>query len=285
MFTIDEYYKDNSIPLSLKNYLYLITTGMILNYGEQYIEDIYRTVFSTNFKIYSNLQEDNLFYINPLDNNYMEKKFVFDKSTNSFVYTILFREISNSPIKTLEYLTFQLNYIMFNRHKKKSLRTNLKMKFSLFNANIIFREDNRNNVMENILNVIQTEAIIKEILKLNINGINNDEFKKLILNFEDVDINSYQMEGIDILANLFKPLYQSDMLKELIDSYDNLELLKNEFNRVLGKNAYKIAYGRVKMIYDAITKNKMDNNYFELSEYYVDVRNNIVNRYIALKGI
>lgn len=280
MFTIDDHFKEMSITPRMKEYLYLVATGMILNYGYEYIKDIYDTIFNTRYYKKSKNVIDTLYYENPVVNNYLEKEVNIKNSHND--YSILWEEIDNSPIKTLEFLTYQMNYIMFNKHRNNRKNDIIKVKFSPINLNFLFKRDKQDNILEQVFCVIQSEEIIKNILKLNINVIKNKRFNKILLELQDVDINTYQIEGLNILANLFRPLYKDDKLKDIIDSYDNIELIKKELDTVLGKNTYKNTYKQLVTI-NKLINTKEVKNYYELANYFVDIRNNVINKYIRLK--
>ena len=49
VLTIDSMFENKNIPQSLKDYLYLICTGMILNYGTSYTKDIYKAINETRY--------------------------------------------------------------------------------------------------------------------------------------------------------------------------------------------------------------------------------------------
>lgn len=280
IYTINNHYKSDEIPSPLKNYLYLITTGMILNYGENYIEDIYETIFGVNFLLPS-IANNNLYYETPTNNNYLEKNIVLQKNKRTCNYNLLFIEIDNSTIKTLEYLTYKLNYILFNKHKQISLKNNIKLKLSALNSHLIIKDNEKDNILSNVFNTIQTNEIIKNILSIEPNSVTNEQLHNILTNLSNIDLDTYQIEGLDIITNLFIPLYKENKLKHLIDSYNNINLIKKELNTVLGYNAYKDTYDQLIQINNLLTNNTT-NNYYELSNYYVNIRNNIINRYLYL---
>ncbi len=284
IYTINSHYKCAKIPSPLKNYLYLIATGMILNYGENYIEDIYETIFGINFFLPSitSSQTNNLYYETPTNNNYLEKNIVLQKNKRTCNYNLLFMEIDNSPIKTLEFLTYKINYILFNKHKKISLKNNIKLKLSALNSHLIIKDNDKDNILSNVFNTIQTNEIIKTILSIAPSSVTNEHLHHILTNLNNIDLNTYQIEGLDIIANLFIPLYKDSKLKHLIDSYDNINLIKKELNTVLGYNDYKDTYNQLIHINNLLS-NTTTNNYYELSNYYVNIRNNIINRYLHLK--
>lgn len=280
IYIINSHYKYHEIPSPLKNYLYLIATGMILNYGENYIEDIYETIFGINFLLPS-ITNKNLHYETPTNNNYLEKNIVLQKNKRTCNYNLLFMEIDNSPIKTLEYLTYKINYILFNKHKKISLKNNIKLKLSALNSHLIIKDNDKDNILSNVFNTIQTNEIIKIILSIAPSTVTNVSLHHILTNLSQIDLNTYQVEGLDIIANLFIPLYKENKLKHLIDSYNNINLIKKELNTVLGYNAYKDTYDQLIHINNLLSTNTT-NNYYELSNYYVNIRNNIINRYLYL---
>jgi len=133
VFTIDNIFKEKESSPNLLNYLYLITTGMILTYGDEIVEKIYKTLDKINF--ISNLSKSATFPYNysPTNSNYL-KEFIKINSFNSisFIYELEFPEINNSSIKTLEYLTYELNSILFYKVIMRGYYEDFKKSFIVY---------------------------------------------------------------------------------------------------------------------------------------------------------
>ncbi len=293
VFTIDNTLKSKNYSPELKGYLYLICTGMILSYGDDYVEDIYNLLSTVSLKCekelknYSNNGYKLLEYINPTNHNYLSKLFDVSCSfpTITFNYELLYKDIDNSAIKTLEYLVHELNFILFNKNKKYSLINSIKVRYNYLRNDIdIDNEDV--STFNRVINVLQSEDIIKRILSLRDLDIKNRKFIEALNKFGNVDIEMYKFEGLDILVNLFRPLYRFKDMKEVIDNsifYDN-DTLEKEFDKVLGKNSYKNVCKDLNDLSNMVFMGKKDNcNYYALSTQYVAIRNDFVKRFISIK--
>ena len=295
IYTLDTLLASKKYPESLLNYLYLITLGMILNYGDEFIEDIYNTIVFTNFTFenenkYQVKEKNNLYYKDPLNNNYLKKW--FDLSTNlptiKINNNLLFKIIGGSNIKTLEYLTSELNYILFNKHKKYLLKNIFKIKFDYFKNGIIENKNQKyNETIDKIFSTLQAEDIIKTIIKLKNYNIKNKKLKNALNMFPNIDINNYRIEGLDLLVNLFRPLYEIKEIKQLINKNILLEnnIIEKEFDKILGKNTYKNICNKLNYLNQLYEKNKegLYNNYFNFSLEYVFIRNEFINKYLNKK--
>ena len=295
IYTLDTLLASKKYPESLLNYLYLITLGMILNYGDEFIEDIYNTILFTNFTFENNnkyqiKEKNNLYYKEPLNNNYLKKW--FDLSTNlptvKINNNLLFKIIGGSNIKTLEYLTSELNYILFNKHKKYSLKNIFKIKFDYFKNGLTEKKNQKySETIDKIFSTLQAEDIIKTIIKLKNYNIKNKKLKNALNMFPNIDINNYRIEGLDLLVNLFRPLYEIKEIKQLINKNILLEnnIIEKEFDKILGKNTYKNICNKLNYLNQLYEKNKegLYNNYFNFSLEYVFIRNEFINKYLNKK--
>lgn len=292
-FTIDCICKGKDYPQQLKDYLYVIVYGMITNYGDAYIEDIYDVISETNFVINDFgvkskfILNDNLFYKNCTSNNYMFKSIDLSNGfpTINIKYELLFKDIDSSKIKTLEYLTYQLNYILCKKNNKLSLGENIKLRFDYYkNGAVADGLTNNEMVIDKIFNLLQTEDIIKRILELKDTSISNDRFRNAVRSFDDVSYDIYKVEGLDSLVTLVRPLYECDDLKDIINTFDYSSIEK-EFDSILGKNSYRKICNKLEMLNDMIHRCEIGAsiNYYELSLEYVSIRNDYVNRYITNK--
>ncbi len=287
VFTIDSILDNKDYPQELLDYLYLITIGMILKYGDEFINDIYAVMTCTKFNISSTLYNETKYYINPVRNNYRTKwlDLAHDFPTINIKNELLFKKIDNSFVKTLEYLTYELNFILFNKNKRYSLTDLIRIRYDYYKNGLV--DEKSNYTIDKVFNLLSVEDIIKNILELRDENITNKKIVSCLNKLNNVDLTTYKVEGLDILVNLFRPLYKFDETKKLIK--DNILLSNNiiekEFDKVLGKNTYK---NICKKLNDLEVKfnNSIDNlntNYYILSIEYIDIKNNFINKYINKK--
>lgn len=292
-FTVDYICRDKEYPQELNDYLYLIVYGMITNYGDTYINDIYDVISKTKFTIddfgfKSKFKlNDNLFYKNCTSNNYLFKSVDLTNifPTINIKYELLFKNIESSSIKTLEYLTYQLNYILCQKSIKLSLSQNIKLRFDYYkNGGFIDDSSSNEMVIDKIFNLLQTEDIIKKILDLRNNEIADERVKNALNSLNNIDNDSYKVEGLDSLVTLVRPLYECHEIKNIINNF-NYSFIEKELDSILGNNSYKKICHKLEMLNDMIHRCEIgiSNNYYELSLEYVSIRNNYVNKYIANK--
>lgn len=291
VFTMNTLLKNKEYNSELLEYLYLITTGMIMTYGDNYIDDIYTTISNVKFSNERNIKDytdNNInYYVNPTKHNYLNRLFNVNCTfpTIKFDYDLLYKKIDASNIKTLEFLTHELNFILFNKNKKYSLVNSIKYRYDYYMNSLDIDEDN--NVINRIFNVLQSEEIIKNILKLKDINITNKVFKNALDKFTDINLSTYRFEGEEILTNLFRPLYKYNEFKDIaINSiYLDDDLLEKEIDSVLGKNTFKKVCKKLENLNNMILLNNKFNNSYDLSIEYVSIRNNFINRYISKKYI
>lgn len=291
VFTMNTLLKNKEYNSELLEYLYLITTGMIMTYGDNYIDDIYTTISNVKFSNERNIKDytdNNInYYVNPTKHNYLNRLFNVNCTfpTIKFDYDLLYKKIDASNIKTLEFLTHELNFILFNKNKKYSLVNSIKYRYDYYMNSLDIDEDN--NVINRIFNVLQSEEIIKNILKLKDINITNKVFKNALDKFTDIDLSTYRFEGEEILTNLFRPLYKYNEFKDIaINSiYLDDDLLEKEIDSVLGKNTFKKVCKKLENLNNMILLNNKFNNSYDLSIEYVSIRNDFINRYINKKYV
>ncbi len=284
-FTLDALLDKKDYPQELHDYLYLITTGMILKYGDDFIDDIYSVITCTNFNYHGAFNKLN-YYINPTNNNYKTKwlDLSYDFPTINIQNELLFRKIDNSFIKTLEYLTYELNLILFNKNKKYSLTDKIKIRYDYYKTGLI---DNNNYTIDKIFNLLFVEDIIKNILRLRELNIKNKKFNNILQKFKNIDLDTYKIEGLDILVNLFRPLYNYSEIQELLKK--NIlfthNILEKEFDKVLGKNTYKKISKKLDILENKFnkTKDNLNNDYYMLSIEYIEIKDDFINKYINKK--
>ncbi len=283
VFTIDTLCERHKYPQELLDYLYLITLGMILKYGDEFINDIYTIITCTKFNVTTN--NDNKYYINPTRNNYKTKwlDLSCDFPTINIQNELLFKKIDNSFIKTLEYLTYELNLILFNKNKKYSITDKIKIRYDYYKNGIV---DTKNNyTIDKVFNLLSVEEIIKIILDLRDIKIKNNKVNNVLTKLKKIDYDTYKIEGLDILVNLFRPLYNYQGFKDLIKNNILLSnnIVEKEFDKVLGKNTYKNISKKLDNLEIKFNNNKdnINNDYYMLSIEYIELKNDYINKYIS----
>lgn len=286
IFTIDTLFKGKKAPQELLNYVYLIATGMILEYGEHAIPAIYQAISNTKYleEPSTYQKESPYFYQNPANHNYRNKIIELnDLKDININYELQFKVIDDSPIKTLEYLTHEINYILF-ANKKISPIDSLKVRFNFLTNRITLQngKESKTSTIDKIWCILQTEEIMKTILSLRKKKIKNPKFNKALAIFKDYNYDNYKVEGLDILVNLLRPLYNKKETKLIINSFTPTSI-EEEFDTILGKNSYQKLSKKIESLNNLISNSNNNNNYYILSCEYVTVRNNYINKYINVK--
>ncbi len=282
VYTINSMFEDKAYPQEFINYLYLISTGMILYYGDSHISDIFNTIKDIQFKMYDN--KDSYFNI---DNsyNYLNNYITLNKNFNDIkiTYELIYNTDNNSIMNMLEYLTYQINYIYTKNNKKIGFIDNIKLRYDYYKNGFISNDDE--SLLMNIFKMLQTEEIIKNILSLKDVLLTNKDITTLL---DKINVTSdiYSFKDKAILLNLFRPLYNCDDIKMIINNSDYEDDIKDEIDFILGKNTYdKISKKVIEL--DTILRNfNYDDcckRYHDFSTKYVFIRNEFVNKYIELK--
>ncbi len=285
IYSLDHLLKDKHYSQDILDYLYLITTGMIILYGDDLVDDIYDTILDTKiikkpeYMVNSPTTLD--YYINPIYNNYLFKNI---KSRNYIDYGILFNKIDNSFIKTLEYMTYLFNNLLFHRHDKVSIKEHLYLQFErIFHGNTInMHKKDTLKTLDKVILLLQSEDIIKVLLNLRTFKIKNKKFRKCLDNLNNINVDLYKIEGLDSLVTLFRPIYNDKKVKELINSYEGMLSFEKQYDLILGKNAFYNLVNNVEILDKLINEDNINGNYYKYAEKYLELRNNFINKYILL---
>lgn len=285
IYSLDHLLKDKHYSQDILDYLYLITTGMIILYGDDLVDDIYDTILDTKiikkpeYMVNSPTTLD--YYINPIYNNYLFKNI---KNRNYIDYGILFNKIDNSFIKTLEYMTYLFNNLLFHRHDKVSIKEHLYLQFErIFHGNTInMQKKDTLKTLDKVILLLQSEDIIKVLLNLRIFKIKNKKFRKCLDNLNNINVDLYKIEGLDSLVTLFRPIYNDKKVKELINSYEGMLSFEKQYDLILGKNAFYNLVNNVEILDKLINEDNINGNYYKYAEKYLELRNNFINKYILL---
>ena len=285
IYSLNHLLKDKHYSQDILDYLYLITTGMIILYGDDLVDDIYDTILDTKiikkpeYMVNSPTTLD--YYINPIYNNYLFKNI---KSRNYIDYGILFNKIDNSFIKTLEYMTYLFNNLLFHRHDKVSIKEHLYLQFErIFHGNTInMQKKDTLKTLDKVILLLQSEDIIKVLLNLRTFKIKNKKFRKCLDNLNNINVDLYKIEGLDSLVTLFRPIYNDKKVKELINSYEGMLSFEKQYDLILGKNAFYNLVNNVEILDKLINEDNINGNYYKYAEKYLELRNNFINKYILL---
>ncbi len=285
IYSLNHLLKDKHYSQDILDYLYLITTGMIILYGDDLVDDIYDTILDTKiikkpeYMVNSPTTLD--YYINPIYNNYLFKNI---KSRNYIDYGILFNKIDNSFIKTLEYMTYLFNNLLFHRHDKVSIKEHLYLQFErIFHGNTInMQKKDTLKTLDKVILLLQSEDIIKVLLNLRTFKIKNKKFRKCLDNLNNINVDLYKIEGLDSLVTLFRPIYNDNKVKELINSYEGMLNFEKQYDLILGKNAFYNLVNNVEILDKLINEDNINGNYYKYAEKYLELRNNFINKYILL---
>ncbi len=251
-YTIDTIFQN--YPQVLHEYLYLITYGMIINYGDDKIEHIYNTLTNTKFNLYNS----NSYHLNTID--------------------IKYSDLINNQFPSLEYLVLKLNNLLFISPSDKS---HLKNQMN-FLSNLLFKKNKSESTINKVYNILQSETIIKNIMAVSKKHITNHKFNNALKIVNNTDYKNYKLDGLDIIVNLFRPLYKLEETKNIINSTDTKNSIAQEFDKILGKNSYKKICQKTASLENLINNSNL-NNYYLLSCEYVDLRNNFIKKYIDMK--
>ena len=285
IYSLDHLLKDKHYSQDILDYLYLITTGMIILYGDDLVDDIYDTILDTKiikkpeYMVNSPTTLD--YYINPIYNNYLFKNI---KNRNYIDYGILYNKIDNSFIKTLEYMTYLFNNLLFHRHDKVSIKEHLYLQFErIFHGNTInMQKKDTLKTLDKVILLLQSEDIIKVLLNLRTFKIKNKKFRKCLDNLNNINVDLYKIEGLDSLVTLFRPIYNDNKVKELINSYEGMLNFEKQYDLILGKNAFYNLVNNVEILDKLINEDNINGNYYKYAEKYLELRNNFINKYILL---
>lgn len=290
---VDEIFGHHKYPQELSNILYLVTIGMFMTYGDKYFNDIYDSLSSIKFiiKPYKSFGSSNFadFYVNPINNNYIIKCMKQNSFSNNidFQYKVLFNKIDDSFLKTLEFLTCSLNYLLFHRNDKATIKNSFKALLDNFLYNDCFGINalDQLDIIDKTILLLQSETIIKNILKIKLFKTKNHKIKVILRKIKISDWKSYKIDGDNILVSLIRPLYNDKEIKNIINSKNGKALLRNKFNKILGKNAFHnfcLSMNDLNLIVEKINQASQF-SYYDLSLNYINLRNNYVNKIISEK--
>lgn len=272
VYTVDNLYKRKRVPQQLLNYIYIAVTGLLLNYGSNHVDDLYKVLEKINFiygehTIYSKFSLEELNSIKEINlfNNFVYTRVDgFDYTANLKIsYDFCSMVKNDGDIEKLEFFVREINNILLLNSDK--------------------------NILNSVIKVLQTENAIKSVFGfVNDFEIFNPKFVSAINCFSNFDYNSYTCTDNEQIVNLFRPLYHFNYIKDLFNKMiingDTNDISK-DFDSVLGANAFEDLQTKIHYIDYALHSNKVGTkiSHYELAKSYLNIRNNFIRKYIELK--
>ena len=291
VLTIDSMFENKDVPQSLRDYLYLICTGMVLNYGYDFINDIYESIKKTRFiyglksiedKLTKEEYKNLLDRFNNSDNAYSISTVSSKDNKLNIKYTIIIAKDRNNKQQLLEYLTHELNHILTSINKTFTYnKDNIYFRYGLFTTNLKSNNKKENGkIFNEIINTLETEDIINQIIKLRKDKITNTKFNNALRILDRVKT-KYTATGYEPFVNLYRSLYRKKDIKNLINQAmldGNIDKIEKEFNSKLNNTSYKEMISLLDNLYAnyELTKQRGMEKAYETSSQYLDFKNNII---------
>ena len=287
----------------LVDYLLLVASSMITYYGENYKFCIYDVILNTNYIIddYSDFNlthtirdvlskkvyEYNSNYVMSICN--IEKDSDIDKlSSYKAKYSLCITSKYVRPIDLLEGLIRELNKIFLssnNAFEYKDNSVSLRNGISLTSLNDSNKEDRK--TINDIISYLQTEDLLKTIKKLEYVG-NNKDLNKLLNDIKTYDMDNLVLDCCLPLVNLFRPLFELDYVRLLLNVSmfeGNIDNICNEFDSILGVGSFDKMSKKLDKLYEKFYNGYLGYNVSEynISKDYVSIRDNFIKKYIKKK--
>ncbi len=306
---IDQYVLDLESKLNDKlnahnivNELLLVASSMITYYGEKYKFSVYNTILSTNYIIddYSDFKVTHAIrdvlcknVYEYRTNNVMSvcnitEGFNTDLSDYTATYSLFITNRCINSLDLLEGLIRELNKIFlsknhtfFNNEDKVVLRNGISTTY-LSNSSI----ENKKTIND-VISYLQIEDLLKVTKTLEYNG-NNKELNKLLNTIKDYDMDNIILDCCLPLVNLFRPLFDLDYVKGLlnINMFEGtIDNISNEFDSVLGRGSFDRMSKKLDKLYEDFYNGTLGGNVSEynISKEYISIRDNFINKYIKKK--
>lgn len=238
----------------LSYYKYLIFAGMIKYYGREYIDDIYRTfqkssvintkgsildVFSKYLCIEESIIEevsslDPIAYLSPsifVD----EMGHLVDGKKNIYVS---FKDSSKMDI--LFSLTSEFNKVLNSVNRGLLKDSNGSLVRRGVNTRRIDGE-NSSKLFEDCINFLQTEDIIREIVKFNDYEIEDEDIRSS-LDSVSKSLRGKYYDNLENISELVKPLYCDSRFNEILKTSrinGTINTIKDEFDGVVGDGSFE----------------------------------------------
>ena len=285
---------------SIINCLYLVAASMISYYGEKHKFSVYNSILNTgyviddysDFKITHTIRDvlsksvceykcNDVMSVCNINGN--------DLSDFEAYYTLFITNRSVSTLDILEGLIREINKIFLSKNNTfTSYDNDVLLRNGISDTNLSkSKQENRCETINDVITYLQIEDILKEIKKLNYTG-NNDDLNKLLNDIKEYDMDNIILDCCLPLVNLFRPLFDLDYVKNLlnINMYEGtIDNIKDEFDSVLGLGSFDRMSIKLDKLYYDFYHGHLDGNTNEylISKDYVAIRDNFINKYIKKK--
>lgn len=282
------------------NCLYLVAASMISYYGLKHKFCVYDAILRIDYVIDNHRNYNfsdalrNVFdssNFKQLNNEVMNVCNVNndDKDGYNVTYTLFITNGNVSNISLIEGLLREINKIFLS----------IKNTFIYSDADVLLRNGISNTnltkskvknsceTINDVITYLQIEDLLKEIKYLDYSGNNND-LNKLLNSIKEYDMDNIILDCCLPLVNLFRPLFDLEHIKELlnINMFEGtIDNIKDEFDSVLGSGAFDRMSNKLDKLYNDFYNGYLDGNVSEynISKEYVSIRDNFIKKYIKKK--
>ena len=288
---------------NIVNHLLLVASSMIAYYGEKYKFYVYNTILSTNYIIddYSDFKlthtirdvlSKNVYEYR--SNNVMSicnierDTTIDDLQAYRATYSLCITNRCVSSIDMLESLIRELNKIFLSTNNSfRYLDNNVTLRNGIALTNLKDSNIEDKKTINDVISYLQIEDILRVIKTLEYNG-NNKELNKLLNDIKDYDMDNIILDCCLPLVNLFRPLFNLDFVKGLLNinmfegSIDNIS---KEFDSVLGIGSFDRMSKKLDKLYSDFYNGHLGYNVneYNISKEYVSIRDNFIKKYINKK--
>jgi len=305
VFTIDSMCEKKDIPQELVDYLYLVCSGMILYYGLDYTKEIYQSINDTKYiyglkdletKLtpaeYNRIKNkinyrENAYAISQVNSTYINDK--VNKILN-ITYTLLIARNTPNKEELLEFITHELNHILSSINNTFTYtEDSIYFRYGLFKTKIGKDNDETGRILNEIINTLQTEDIIKIIIDLKKYKINNPKFNNALNSIiTTLDSKKYVASGYETFVNLYRPLFSNQEFKSTINKCildGNIEDLEKKINTQLGNHSYT----RMNLLLDSLyqsfedTRNINIHKAYQTSVLYTTLKDKYIYELLGIK--
>ena len=288
---------------NIVNHLLLVASSMITYYGEKNKFIIYDVILSTNYIIddYSDFKLTHTIR-DVLSKNVYEYKCNnvlsicnVKKGTNSDLsdykvgYTLCITNRSVSQLDLLEGLIREINKIFLSKNNTfRYFDNKVMLRNGISNTDLSNTKDVEDKkTINDVISYLQVEDILKICKTLSYSG-DNKELNKLLNDIKDYDMDNIILDCCLPLVNLFRPLFDLDYVKSLLNQNmldGNIENISNEFDSILGVGAFDRMSKKLDKLYGDFYSGNLGYNVSEynISKEYVSIRDNFIKKYIKKK--
>lgn len=288
---------------NIVNHLLLVASSMIAYYGEKYKFYVYNTILSTNyiiddysdFKLTHTIRDVLSKNVYEYRSNNVMSICNIERDTNidnlqayRATYSLCITNRCVSSIDMLESLIRELNKIFLSTNNSfRYLDNNITLRNGIALTNLKDSNIEDKKTINDVISYLQIEDILRVIKTLEYNG-NNKELNKLLNDIKDYDMDNIVLDCCLPLVNLFRPLFNLDFVKGLLNinmfegSIDNIS---KEFDSVLGIGSFDRMSKKLDKLYSDFYNGHLGYNVneYNISKEYVSIRDNFIKKYIKKK--